>query len=155
MSVIITKGDMFSLSKKKIPIVIPVNTVGVMGKGVALRFKKEHPLLYKTYRGMCKANSLKIGHPVVFVDDKGTYILFPTKEHWRNPSKIEWIREGLLFIKDNLSNFSQIAMPALGCGNGGLKWDAVRDLVKSIFEKDNRFLILLYEPLEISHSIER
>lgn len=146
MAVVITRGDMFSLEEKGVAITIPVNTVGVMGKGVALRFKREHPLLYKTYREMCKTNAFKIGHPIVFIDYKGTYVLFPTKKHWRNPSQISWIRDGLEHIKNNLANLHQIAMPALGCGNGHLEWSLVKDVVVSTFGKDDRFLIFLYKP---------
>jgi O-acetyl-ADP-ribose deacetylase (regulator of RNase III) len=109
-----------------------VNTVGVMGKGIALEFKKKYPHMFEVYKLHCMKGSLNTGQVMfyrqkpnpLFVDDK-IICLFPTKEHWRNPSRIEYIESGLkAFIKYYPDwKIESVAFPKLGCGNGGLDWE--------------------------------
>ena len=118
-------------------LVNTVNTVGVMGKGVALQFKRAFPANFTAYRAACGRGEVRLGE--MFVFDTGTmragrYIInFPTKQHWRNPSRLEDIEAGLFdLVRVVLDRgISSIAIPALGCGNGGLDWSQVRPLIMS------------------------
>src|SRR3954468_22495379 len=114
-------------------LVNTVNTVGVMGKGIALMFKEAFPENYQAYRDTYKKRLIETGR--IFVTERRDVmggpkwiINFPTKQHWRSPSKIEWIEAGLLdlrrFIEDH--NIHSVALPPLGSGNGGLDWQEVR-----------------------------
>ena len=116
-------------------IINTVNCVGIMGKGIALQFKKAFPENYKAYAKACKNNEVKIGKMFVyqtgFLDSNihSKYIInFPTKEHWRGNSKIEYIEEGLDDLYNVIQNLNikTLAMPPLGCGNGGLNWSDVK-----------------------------
>lgn len=116
-------------------IINTVNCVGVMGKGLALEFKKQYFGNYIAYKRACDAGQVKIGKMFVyktesFFDPK--YIInFPTKDHWKNPSKMEYIREGLddLIEVIKTNNIKSIAIPPLGCGLGGLNWDEVKEMI--------------------------
>lgn len=133
-------------------IINPVNTVGVMGKGLALAFKKQFPHNYKIYKEACKNETIDIGK-LLLVDEstleqKKYIINFPTKKHWRNPSKIEYIEEGLKdlvrIIEEN--NFESIAIAALGCGLGGLEWENVKILIEKYVGNLEGIEILIYQP---------
>lgn len=109
-------------------IVNTVNCVGVMGKGIALEYKKRYPEMFLDYVNRCKAGLVKTGMPYVFENSDGTKILnFPTKAHWRSPSRLSYVIDGLdWFIKNyEKSGITSIAFPPLGCGNGGLTWEIV------------------------------
>ena len=114
-------------------LVNTVNTVGVMGKGVALEFKKRFPEMHRLYRGHCKSGRLRIGKLWLY-RTLGRWVLnFPTKAHWRNPSKIEYIRAGLTKFVTTYQDrgIDSISFPLLGCGNGGLDFDTqVRPLME-------------------------
>ena len=119
-------GNMFDSSMKT--LVNTVNCVGVMGKGVALEFKKRFPEMYKEYARLCDQKQVLPGKPYFYQDFCGTSILvFPTKDHWRSPSKLKYIVDGLDWFVQNYQNYNitSIAFPPLGCGNGGLTWDVV------------------------------
>ena len=119
-------GNMFDSSMKT--LVNTVNCVGVMGKGVALEFKKRFPEMYKEYARLCDQKQVLPGKPYFYQDLCGTSILvFPTKDHWRSPSKLKYIVDGLDWFVQNYQNYNitSIAFPPLGCGNGGLTWDVV------------------------------
>ena len=124
------KGDIFS-SPSKI-IVNTVNTVGVMGKGVALEFKKRYPDMFLSYKSLCDEKRLDVGKLVLWRNSEKWVLLFPTKKHWRNPSKLEYIEQGLIKFVENWDKLgaNSIAFPRLGCGNGGLNWDVVRPLME-------------------------
>jgi len=119
-------------------IVNTVNCVGVMGKGVALEFKKRWPENYKAYKKACDSGTLRPGKLLVF-DRRSLLssplprflINFPTKDHWRSKSKIEYITEGLDRLAEEIERhgISSIAIPPLGCGNGGLEWIEVRPII--------------------------
>jgi len=112
-----------------------VNTVGVMGKGIAFQFKQAFPDVFKQYEKDCRKGLVKIGKMhVVEVQGLTTpkYVInFPTKEHWRHPSKIDYIEKGLINLVKVIKNLQieSIALPPLGYGNGGLNWHEVRPLI--------------------------
>ncbi|WP_412739010.1 macro domain-containing protein [Krasilnikovia sp. MM14-A1259] len=118
-------------------IVNTVNTVGVMGKGIALQFKRAHPDNYRAYREACGRGDVQLGR--MFVFDRGIIgprrfiINFPTKAHWRSASRLDDIRVGLGDLVEVVRSLevSSVAVPALGCGNGGLTWGEVRPLVEA------------------------
>lgn len=128
-----------------------VNTVGVMGKGIALQFKQVFPEVFKQYAKDCKEGRVQIGKMHVISIEGLTnpkYIInFPTKEHWRNPSKLSYIEEGLNDLVQVIQtlDIKSIAIPPLGCGNGGLDWSMVRPLIVEAFEK-LPIDVHLYEP---------
>jgi len=132
-------------------LVNTVNTVGVMGKGIALQFKHQFPENYKAYKDAAAKNDIVTGkvQVVPIQEMHGTkYIInFPTKQHWRNPSKIAWIEEGLTDLHQQIIkyNIKSIALPPLGCGNGGLKWDNVKPLIEKLLANLN-INIIVYEP---------
>ena len=119
-----TKGNL--LDSKTEALVNTVNEVGVMGKGIALMFRDAFPDNYKKYVAACKKGEVKVGQVFATKNEDMIgpkwIINFPTKKDWRSRSQIEWIREGLKdlvgFIKKN--DIRTIAIPPLGCGNGGL-----------------------------------
>jgi len=125
-------GNLFTSNSKV--LVNTVNTVGVMGKGIAYEFKKYYPIMFKEYKELCNSNRLNVGDLHLFKTSNKWILNFPTKEHWRTPSKIEYIEKGLKSLVQQALNLqiSDIAMPKLGCGNGGLDWERE---VKPIVEK--------------------
>lgn len=123
-------GNMFE--SKMQTLVNTVNCVSVMGKGVALEFKKQFPAMYKDYKTRCAAGQVRLGKPYHYSDVLGTSIVnFPTKEHWRSPSRLEDIIHGLDYFAAHFREWgvTSVAMPPLGCGNGGLEWSLVGPLM--------------------------
>jgi O-acetyl-ADP-ribose deacetylase (regulator of RNase III)/uncharacterized protein YwgA len=119
-------GNLFESKSKT--LVNTVNCVGVMGKGVAQEFKKRFSDLFEDYARRCSAKLVKPGVPYFYSDLLGTSVLnFPTKDHWRSPSKIEDIISGLNAFVSHYREWGieSIAFPPLGCGNGGLEWSVV------------------------------
>ena len=114
-------------------LVNTVNTVGVMGKGVALEFKERYPEMYHLYRDHCRAGRFRVGQLWLY-RTLGRWVLnFPTKAHWRSPSRTEYIRAGFeKFIATYQDRgIDSISFPLLGCGNGGLDFDTqVRPLME-------------------------
>src|SRR5262249_48475695 len=117
-------------------LVNTVNTVGVMGKGVALMFREAFPENYKQYEAACKRGEVVIGKMFVTENHALTgprYIInFPTKKHWIHPSHMEWIHAGLENLVEVLrqKGIRSVALPPLGCGNGGLPWPSVRNEIE-------------------------
>lgn len=106
-----------------------VNCVGVMGKGVALAFKNKWPDAMAGYVKDCELGLLKPGGCVLHpLPDKRAWLAFATKDHWRDPSRLEWIESGLRKIA-TLAAYKSIALPPPGCGNGGLNWLDVKPFV--------------------------
>ena len=140
-------------------LVNTVNTVGVMGKGIALQFKRTYPDNFKAYARACKAGEVVIGK--MFTFDRGELttprfiINFPTKQHWRSPSRLEYIKSGLCDLIHEVERLgiTSIAMPALGCSNGGLAWSDVKPLIMDAFNDVPDVRALLYEPQESSAPI--
>lgn len=113
-------------------IVNTVNTVGVMGKGLALEFKQRYPEMFSDYRTVCEKHQLTIGKLMLWRAVDHWILMFPTKENWRNPSKLEYIEKGLFKFANTYAekNISSIAFPKLGCGNGELNWDDVKPIME-------------------------
>jgi O-acetyl-ADP-ribose deacetylase (regulator of RNase III) len=103
-------------------LVNTVNTVGVMGKGIALEFKKLYPEMFREYQELCETGKLSIGKLHLFKSPNKWVLNFPTKQHWRHPSKVEYIEAGLVEFSRRYAQWGihSIAFPALGCGNGRL-----------------------------------
>ncbi|MBX3670434.1 MAG: macro domain-containing protein [Rhodocyclaceae bacterium] len=133
-------------------IVNTVNCVGVMGKGIALQFKNKWPANFAEYAAACKSGHLRPGR--MFIHDAGAlvkpnYIInFPTKDHWRGASKMAFIRDGLIDLVAQVRRLGirSIAVPPLGCGNGGLDWTEVRPLIEATFEVLPDLEVRLFEP---------
>lgn len=106
-------------------LVNTVNTVGVMGKGIAKRYKEVYPEMYNQYRDLCENNLLQIGKLWLYKTDTKWVLNFPTKKHWRNPSKLEYIESGLQKFVSTYEEkkITSISFPQLGVGNGGLDWE--------------------------------
>lgn len=123
-------GDLFASPARV--IVNTVNTDGVMGKGIALEFKKRYTEMFELYKKACDSQSLKIGKLLLWYGVDHWVLSFPTKEHWRGNSKIEYIEKGLETFKNKYRyyNISSIAFPKLGCGNGGLDWEDVKPVME-------------------------
>lgn len=124
------KGNIFD-SEAQV-LVNPVNTVGVMGKGLALDFKQRYPRMFDLYRDACRARLLHVGEPMLYRSSEQWVLLFPTKAHWKEPSRLEWIETGLQkFVERYKSKgITSIAFPKLGCGNGGLDWMEVKEVME-------------------------
>jgi O-acetyl-ADP-ribose deacetylase (regulator of RNase III) len=132
-------------------LVNTVNTAGVMGKGIALQFKQRFPANFVAYAQACKLGQVQTGH--MFVTEPGELtgprwvVNFPTKQHWRDPSRMEWVADGLQDLRSFLvSNaVESIALPALGAGLGGLPWAAVRGHIEAALG-DFAVNVRVYEP---------
>ena len=105
-------------------LVNTVNTVGVMGKGIALTFKQLYPEMYKEYRRLCKSHQFSTGQLYIYRTPNKIIVNFPTKKHWRNPSRTEYIEEGLRKFVERYQDYgiASVSFPQLGCGNGELDW---------------------------------
>lgn len=133
-------------------LVNTVNTMGVMGKGIALQFKKQFPYNYKLYKEICEKNELHVGQLLVTEEDsllggRKIIINFPTKTNWRLPSEYEYIESGLEELKRVIHErkIESIAIPPLGAGNGGLDWQRVKKMIIESLSQINCD-IYLYEP---------
>ena len=106
-------------------LVNPVNTVGVMGKGLALRFKQTYPDMFQAYQQLCENGQFDIGDLMLYKTPDKWILNFPTKKHWRQKSKLEYIEGGLQkFLSTYLNQgITSISFPMLGCGAGGLDWE--------------------------------
>lgn len=132
-------------------LVNTVNTVGVMGKGIALMFKERFPANMRAYAEACKQGNVVTGK--MFITQTGELlgprwiVNFPTKQHWRNPAQMAWIQNGLQDLRAWLQaqQVSSIAIPPLGAGNGGLPWPEVKQAIETALG-DLDIDILLYEP---------
>lgn len=134
-------------------LVNTVNTVGVMGKGIALAFKQRFPENFRLYANACRDGRVRVG--TMFVTEHASMldpkwiVNFPTKQHWRNPSRMEWITNGLQDLRRFLveKKVQSVALPALGAGNGGLPWAEVRQQIERALhglETD----VFIFEPLD-------
>jgi O-acetyl-ADP-ribose deacetylase (regulator of RNase III) len=152
MTIRIVQGDLLKQHNVD-AIVNTVNCVGVMGKGIALQFKNKWPDNFEAYSRACKAGEVRTGHMMLF--DVGAcaqphYIInFPTKQHWRENSRIEYIEAGLVDLIAHVRRLDihSIAVPALGCGNGGLDWAVVRPLIEAAFAQVPDVDVHLFEPI--------
>jgi O-acetyl-ADP-ribose deacetylase (regulator of RNase III) len=143
-------------------VVNTVNTVGVMGKGIALMFKEAFPENFKRYEDACKKEEVRVGH--MFVTENLSLqggprwiINFPTKQHWRQPTRLEWVVEGLKDLRRVIEEqgIRSIAIPPLGCGNGGLDWNAVRPRIESALADLSDVDVLVYEPTDKYQNVSK
>ncbi len=154
-----TRGNL--LNSKAEALVNTVNTVGVMGKGVALMFKEAYPENFKAYEVACKKKEVRVGH--MFVTERQALIgpkwiiNFPTKQHWRGNSKMEWIESGLKDLKRVIAEkkIRSIAIPPLGSGNGGLKWPDVRPKIEAALGALNDVSVIVYEPTDQYQNVSK
>lgn len=134
-------------------LVNAVNTVGVMGKGLALAFKNRFPANFQGYAVACQRGEVVTGR--MFVTETQAMlgprwiVNFPTKQHWRDPSRLEWVQTGLQDLRRFLlaEGVQSVALPALGAGLGGLSWPAVRAEIEAALA-DLPVVIRVYEPLQ-------
>lgn len=133
-------------------LVNTVNTVGVMGKGIALMFKEAFPENFRAYEVAVENSQVDVGRMFVTenrrLEGPKWLINFPTKKHWRQPSKLEWIVDGLKDLRKVLreKQIHSIALPPLGCGNGGLDWAEVRPEIERAFADMQDVDVWIFEP---------
>lgn len=137
-------------------LVNPVNCVGVMGKGLALRFKELFPQNFIEYKRNCTRGMIDIGTITANIDrtfnkkfNKPVLIVnFPTKKHWAQKSEYDYITAGLHSLCDFIlsNNINEIAIPAIGCGLGGLDWNTVKPMIINSLNNLDNVNILVYEP---------
>ena len=149
--IITVTGNIFEVNTEA--IVNPVNCVGVMGKGLAKEFKHRYPRNFELYKVRCAAGRMHPGQMLVYhtckIENPKLVINFPTKRHWREKSRLEDIEAGLSDLLNVIQreHIHHIAIPALGCGLGGLRWDEVRRVISSHLEPlANDVEILLFKP---------
>jgi O-acetyl-ADP-ribose deacetylase (regulator of RNase III) len=147
---ILTQGNL--LEARAEALVNTVNTVGIMGKGIALMFKERFPENFEAYEAACEAELMDVGRmfltPGLELGGPRWIINFPTKKHWRSPSKLEWIEAGLKDLREVIvkHGIRSIAIPPLGCGDGGLDWSVVRGMIERELADLPGVEILVYEP---------
>jgi O-acetyl-ADP-ribose deacetylase (regulator of RNase III) len=131
-------------------LVNTVNTEGVMGKGIALQFKRAFPENLRAYEQACRQGDVVIGrmHVVERLASPRFIINFPTKKHWRQPSRLEYVQLGLVDLVKQVEDrgIGSIAVPPLGCGLGGLAWEDVRPMIVGAFAALPDVRVVLFEP---------
>lgn len=146
----LTRGNLLEADVEA--VVNTVNTEGIMGKGVALQFRKAYPENYEAYRQACEAGEVQPGRMFIFDRQSLTnprYIVnFPTKRHWRSKSRMEDIESGLVALVADVRRLGirSIAVPPLGCGLGGLFWPEVQERMHKAFEQMPEVRWMVYEP---------
>jgi O-acetyl-ADP-ribose deacetylase (regulator of RNase III)/uncharacterized protein YwgA len=151
-NVTVRKGDLFDSGAQC--LVNTVNTVGVMGKGIALQFKKRFPRMFADYKARCDRGEVRLGEPYLYRElfDTPWVINFPTKDHWRSQSKLSDIEAGLEYLEAHIADWGveSLAVPPLGCGEGGLEWRVVGP---KLYEHLHRLPIpvTLYAPFNVAH----
>lgn len=153
-----TRGNLLAAPAEA--LVNTVNTKGIMGKGIALQFRQAFPQMFKDYEKGCKDERVSLGK--MDVHDLGGLaggprwiINFPTKGHWKTKSRMEDVESGLkdLIAKIRKLGIKSIAVPPLGCGNGGLPWNEVRPLIEQAFSQVPDVEVLLYAPVETPEAV--
>jgi O-acetyl-ADP-ribose deacetylase (regulator of RNase III) len=145
--IIETYGDLLKAGTEA--LVNAVNTVGVMGAGLARQFRLAYPHNTAAYEKACRNKEVRIGRMFVWESGRGPLIVnFPTKTDWRQPSELAYIAEGLRDLRQVISDYDlrSIAVPALGCGLGGLDWDEVYPLIVAYLGDLEGVQVLVYPP---------
>ncbi|HBE83024.1 MAG TPA: macro domain-containing protein [Pyrinomonadaceae bacterium] len=151
MTIKFVKGNL--LEAKVDALVNTVNTIGVMGKGIALMFKERFTTNFKEYEAACRAGEVRVGEMFVTAnsefDGPKWIINFPTKEQWYRPTRLEWIESGMVSLKKVIreKGIKSVAVPPLGCGNGGLKWNVVRPIIERELSELDDVDVIVYEPV--------
>lgn len=147
------KGNMFEADVDA--LVNTVNTVGVMGKGIALQFSRQFPEIVPPYEAACQTGDLSVGKVQTVklstlsgLNGPRYVINFPTKQHWKGNSRIEFIESGLTALKAEVKNLGikSVAVPPLGCGLGGLQWGDVRKRIVDSLGELADVRVLIFEP---------
>jgi O-acetyl-ADP-ribose deacetylase (regulator of RNase III) len=140
------KGDILNSTAEA--LVNPVNCVGIMGKGLALQFRRTYPRMYQDYQRVCVAGLLEPGSLHVFPVGARYIINFPTKIHWSGKSKLTFIEVGLQALVEEilLRDIQSVAVPPLGCGLGGLQWQDVYPLIRKYFTPLPHVEVQVYAP---------
>jgi len=152
------QGDL--LQARAEALVNAVNTAGVMGKGIALMFKERFPENYRRYAAACKVGEVHTGQMFVTeiseLDGPRWIVNFPTKEHWRGKSRMEWIKTGLVDLRRFLMqhNVKSVAIPPLGAGNGGLNWVEVRPQIEATLAGLDTE-IQVFEPIQAYQNVSK
>ena len=153
-----TRGNLLAAPVEA--LVNTVNTKGIMGKGIALQFRQAFPQMFKDYEKACKDERVSLGKMDVhdlggLVGGPRWIINFPTKGHWKTKSRMEDVESGLqdLIAKIRKLGIKSIAVPPLGCGNGGLPWNDVRPLIEEAFAQVPEVEVLLYAPVETPEAV--
>lgn len=133
----LVSGDIFKSTMQT--LIIPINKVGVMGKGLALECAKKYPHVLLTYKLHCQKRSFDKRLVNVPITKKRYVLLFPTKSHWRDKSTLELIRDGLHRIdsddKMKALNITSLAFPRIGCGEGGLDFEVVLPIIQDMLKR--------------------
>jgi len=146
----LVRGDILDADAEA--LVNTVNCVGIMGRGIALQFRKAFPENYKEYKAVCDRKKLHPGtmlvHDLNRFENPRYIINFPTKRHWKGKSKVEDIQSGLDALVEAVRdhNIHSIAIPPLGCGLGGLNWNQVRPMIQKAFANVPDVHVLVFEP---------
>ena len=142
-----TKGNMFECNADC--LINTVNCEGFMGKGIAYQFKMRFPENNKSYVKACRTGTLTVGKVHSYIEEGITIVNFPTKNKWRENSKIEYIEKGMESFVELLPSLTvkRIAIPPLGCGNGGLDWIEVKKIVENkIYDISDKYDFIIFEP---------
>lgn len=147
------KGNIFESETQA--LINPVNTEGIMGKGLAYQFKKKYPNNFQNYKQKCLTKEVDIGKDLIYTQENNKIIInFPTKKSWRENSKIEYIETGLKKLEELLEKLGikSISLPPIGAGNGKLDWNTVKIEIDKFDKKvAGKVNIIVYEPtLDIS-----
>lgn len=126
-----------------------VNCVGIMGKGVALAVKTRYPSIMIPYQRACREKVLRPGRLFGFNASDGKIIIgIATKDHWRDPSRYQWIEHGLSNLAGCLMGYPgcRVVIPPLGCGNGQLDWNVVKPMINNALAEMPGNEIIVIEP---------
>ncbi len=146
----ITRGDILKADAEA--LINTVNCEGVMGRGIALQFRKAFPGNFKAYKALCDHKELKPGKVFIYdlnrLENPRYVINFPTKRHWKGKSRLEYIESGLIALIEEVrkKHIQSVALPPLGCGLGGLQWGEVRSRIEEAFGGLPDVHVLLFEP---------
>jgi ribA/ribD-fused uncharacterized protein len=144
----LARGDLLHAATEA--LVNPVNTRGVMGKGLALQFKRAYPANFAAYARACARNELQPGGIFVTEQEAMPRVIMnvATKAHWRDPSQLRYVQDGLnnIVSRTRALQVRSIAIPALGCGEGGLRWTEVKPLLERAAAQISNVRVVLFEP---------
>ena len=155
MAVTVLEGDLFQSGAQT--LVNTVNCVGVMGKGVALEFKRRFPEMYEDYVERCRRGEVRLGRPYLYRYPRPPWVLnFPTKDHWRSVARVDDIVRGLEFLlaRYREGGITSLAVPPLGCGNGQLEWRVVGPTLYRYLSR-MEIPVWLYAPLDTPPELVR
>ncbi len=146
MSIEYATGSIFDCGAQA--LVNPVNCVGTMGSGLAREFKRRFPHNFEEYAAACRLDNMRIGYVLPFFEDKYWIMNLPTKSHWREKSRKTYILGGLWHLTDMIRehHIQSVAIPALGCGLGGLDWADVKPLIERVAGTMPNVRVLIFAP---------